>query len=375
MDRVDSNNTRPAATEPAATGPVATGPVGGLSDLLREAVARGASDLHLTAGAPPTVRVDGDLVPLESPVLTGEATRVMVEELLDTGRLAELDCSGESDLGYSAAGGRFRVNVYRRLGEFGIAIRSIPNSVPPLARLGLPAAVEALTRRPGGLVLVTGPTGSGKTTTLAAMIDSINERRPGHIISVEDPVEFVHRHKRCLVNQREVGSDTASFAEAVRRALRQDPDVILIGELRDPETISTALTAAETGHLVFATLHARDCGQAADRVIDAFPPHQQSQARAQLAGSLQGVLAQRLVPRACGGRVAACEVLVATPGVRNLLREQKTHQLYSAMQTGAGHGMQTLERALADLCRAGEVSLDEAERWANRPDELREAVG
>ena len=266
--------------------------------------------------------------------------------------------------------------MYFQRGPLGAAFRTVPSEIKSLGELGLPKVVEDLTEKPRGLVLVTGPTGSGKSTTLAAMIDKINETREEHIMSVEDPIEFLHHHKKCIVNQREVNQDTKSFAQALKHVLRQDPDVILVGEMRDLETISLAVTAAETGHLVFGTLHTQDAPQTVDRVIDVFPPHQQHQIRTQLANALQGIITQTLIPRRGGeGRVVACEVLVPTPGVRNLIREGKNHQIYSAMQTGGQFGMQTMDAALVDLVRRGLVSREEAERRSSNPDELRRLAG
>lgn len=324
----------------------------GLADFLLEMLEAGASDLHLTAGSPPVVRVDGEVRPLDHPPLTPAATRDLVYDILTDEQRRRLENDWELDFSYSVPGAaRFRVNVYFQRGSLGAAFRAVPHEIKSLNELGLPPVVESLTEKPRGLVLVTGPTGSGKSTTLAAMIDRINETRSGHIMSIEDPIEFLHRHKRCIVNQREVASDTRSFAAALRHVLRQDPDVILVGEMRDLETISLAVTAAETGHLVFGTLHTQDAPQTVDRIVDVFPPHQQGQVRAQLANALQGIVTQTLLKRRDGrGRVVACEVLVATPGVRNLIREGKNHQLYSAMQTGGKFGMQTLDAALASLC-------------------------
>ncbi len=349
----------------------------GLGDLLIEMLEAGASDLHLTAGSPPVIRVDGDVRPLDHPSLTPAATRDLVYDILTDEQRRRLENDWELDFSYSVPGAaRFRVNVYFQRGALGAAFRAIPHEIKSLDKLGLPAAMESLTEKPRGLVLVTGPTGSGKSTTLAAMIDRINETRSGHIMSIEDPIEFLHRHKRCIVNQREVSSDTRSFAAALRHVLRQDPDVILVGEMRDLETISLAVTAAETGHLVFGTLHTQDAPQTVDRIVDVFPPHQQGQVRAQLANALQGIITQTLLKRRDGrGRVVACEVLVATPGVRNLIREGKNHQLYSAMQTGGKFGMQTLDAALAGLVRQGLVSPEEAGRHAANPDELRRLTG
>ena len=349
----------------------------GLSDYLLEAVRLGASDLHVTAGLPPMVRVDGEVRPLEHPAMTSNITRDLIYDILSNEQRQRLENEWELDFSYTLPRtARFRVNVYFQKGALGAAFRAVPSETKSLSELGLPKAVEDMTEKPRGLVLVTGPTGSGKSTTLAAMIDKINETRSEHIMSVEDPIEFLHTHKKCIVNQREVNQDTRSFAAALRHVLRQDPDVILVGEMRDLETISLAITAAETGHLVFGTLHTQDAPQTVDRIIDVFPPHQQHQIRAQLANALQGVITQTLIPRWNGeGRVVACEVLVPTPGVRNLIREGKNHQIYSAMQTGGKFGMQTMDAALVDLVRRKRISHEEAERRSSNPEELRRLAG
>ena len=346
----------------------------GLDGYLFDALSMGASDLHVTAGMPPVARVDGEIRALPGPPLAPGAARCLIYGVLPDDARRRLEEDRELDLAYSPAPeARFRLNVFFQRDAVAAAFRAVPNEVRSLRDLGLPGAVEEMARRPRGLVLLTGPTGSGKSTTLAAMIDAINETRRAHIVSVEDPIEFVHRHKRSIVSQREVGRDTKSFARALRSALRQDPDVVLVGEMRDLETISLALTAAETGHLVLASLHTRDAPQAVDRVVDVFPPHGQPQVRAQLAGALQGVVSQALLPRLDkgGGRVLACEVLVPTPGVRNLIREGKTHQIHSAMQAGARFGMRTMDAALADLARRGLVAPEEAESRSDNPEELR----
>jgi twitching motility protein PilT len=294
-------------------------------------------------------------------------------DVLSTEQRQRLENNWELDFSYAVPHtARFRVNVYFQKGAVGAAFRLVPNEIKSIEELGLPHIVEDMTEKPRGLVLVTGPTGSGKSTTLAAMIDKINETRDEHIMSVEDPIEFLHEHKRCIVNQREVNQDTKSFAEALKHVLRQDPDVILVGEMRDLETISLAITAAETGHLVFGTLHTQDAPQTIDRVIDVFPPHQQHQIRAQLANALQGVITQTLLPRKdATGRVVACEILVPTPGVRNLIREGKNHQIYSAMQTGGRFGMRTMDASLVRLMRAGLISREEAEKRSSNLDELK----
>ncbi|MBV8304756.1 MAG: type IV pilus twitching motility protein PilT, partial [Acidimicrobiia bacterium] len=325
-----------------------------------------------TAGIPPTARVHGELKALtEFPVMNGSEIRRMIYAILAQKQRERFEGELELDTSHAVpALGRFRVNVFLQRDSMGAVIRVIPFDIVPLDQLGMPPAIAGLAALPRGLVLVTGPTGSGKSTTLAALIDIINSQKPIHIMTVEDPIEFLHRHKRAVVNQREVGEDTSSFASALKHVLRQDPDVILVGEMRDLETISTALTAAETGHLVFATLHTQDAPQSIDRVIDVFPAHQQQQIRVQLAASLQGIVTQQLVPRrGGGGRAVAAEVLIATPAVRNLIREGKTHQIYSAMQAGGRFGMQTMDQSLASLLKAGTIDLGTAlERCANEAD-------
>jgi twitching motility protein PilT len=344
------------------------------AQLLLEVINRRASDLHLTAGAPPMVRVRGRLTPVEDfPKLTPQATREIVYSILSEGQRQKFETNWQLDFAYQIPGtARFRVNAYFQRGAVGAALRLIPFEVVPLETLGLPPAVREFADRPRGLVLVTGPTGSGKSTTLASLIDIINSNREEHIMTVEDPIEFLHQHKRCIVNQRELGADTLSFADALKAALRQDPDVILVGEMRDIETISTAITAAETGHLVFATLHTQDTPQTIDRIIDVFPSAQQGQIRAMLSVALQGIMTQMLLPTADGsGRCVAAEVLVPTPAVRNLIREAKSHQIYSVLQTGGQHGMQTMDASLAQLVRAGKITSQLAEARAQSPEELR----
>jgi twitching motility protein PilT len=348
------------------------------ADLLLDVIARRASDLHLTAGAPPMVRVRGRLTPLEGyPKLGPTETREIVYSILTNDQRQRFETDWQLDFAYSVPRhARFRVNAYMQRGATGAAFRLIPAEIISIDDLGLPASVHEFTRKPRGIVLVTGPTGSGKSTSLAAMIDEINSSREEHIMTVEDPIEFLHSHKKCIVNQRELGSDAQSFAAALKAALRQDPDVILVGEMRDLETISTALTAAETGHLVFATLHTQSAPQTVDRVIDVFPAHQQDQVRVQLSVALQGVMTQQLLPTADGAaRCVACEVLVPTPAVRNLIREGKTHQIPSAMQTGSNVGMQTMDAALAQLVRSGKITQRLAEQRSSTPDELKRLLG
>jgi len=348
------------------------------ADILMEVVDRRASDLHLTAGAPPMVRVRGRLTPLEGfPILTPGDTREVVYSILSNDQRQRLETNWQLDFAYTIPGrARFRVNAYFQRAALGAAFRLIPFEIVPLEELGLPPAVTEFTTRPRGIVLVTGPTGSGKSTTLASIIDVINSTREEHIMTIEDPIEFLHHHKKCIVNQRELGSDATSFANAIKAALRQDPDVILVGEMRDIETIGTAITAAETGHLVFATLHTQDAPQTIDRIIDVFPSEQQSQIRVQLAVALQGVVTQQLLPTADGaGRVVASEVMIPTPAVRNLIREGKTHQLYSVLQTGGSVGMQTMDASLAQLVRSGKITRQLAESRSSTPDELRRLLG
>jgi twitching motility protein PilT len=348
------------------------------AEVLLEVINRRASDLHITAGTPPMVRVRGRLSPIDGyPVLTPTDTREIVYSILSNSQRQKLENNWQLDFAYQIPGtARFRVNAYFQRSAIGAAFRLIPFDVVPLETLGLPPVVAEFAKKPRGLVLVTGPTGSGKSTTLASLIDVINASREEHIMTIEDPIEFLHQHKKCVVNQRELGSDATSFADALKAALRQDPDVILVGEMRDMETIGTAITAAETGHLVFATLHTQDTPQTIDRIIDVFPPSQQGQVRAQLSISLQGIMTQMLLPTADGaGRCVAAEVLVPTPAVRNLIREAKTHQIYSVLQTGGSHGMQTMDAALAQLVRAGKITRQLAETRAHAPEEFRRLAG
>jgi len=348
------------------------------AEVLLEVISRRASDLHVTAGAPPMVRLRGRLTPLEGyPALTPTDTREIIYSILSNAQRQRLENNWQIDFAYSIPGqARFRVNAYFQRSAVGAAFRLIPFEVAPLESLGLPPAVADFANRPRGLVLVTGPTGSGKSTTLASLIDVINQSREEHIMTIEDPIEFLHQHKKCIVNQRELGSDATSFGDALKAALRQDPDVILVGEMRDLETIGTAITAAETGHLVFATLHTQDTPQTVDRIIDVFPSAQQGQIRAQLAVALQGIMTQMLLPTADGsGRCVATEVLVPTPAVRNLIRESKSHQIYSVLQTGGAHGMQTMDASLAQLVRAGKITRQLAESRAHSPEEMRRLIG
>ena len=349
-----------------------------LDEVLVRLVEAGGSDLHLTAGAPPALRVRGELVRLEEyGLLTAVELQKMIYGILTQRQRETFENELELDLSYTVPGrSRFRVNVFRQREALGAVMRVIPFEIKALEDLGVPASVAGFARLPRGFVLVTGPTGSGKSTTLASVIDLINRDRAGHIMTVEDPIEFLHPHKRCIVNQRERGTDTHSFADALKHALRQDPDVILVGEMRDLETIQVALTAAETGHLVLGTLHTQDAPQSVDRIIDVFPSAQQEQIRVMLAGTLQGVLCQQLLPTVDGkGRAAACEVMVATSAIRNLIREGKTHQMYSAIQAGKQYGMVTMDQSLADLVRAGRVTYEVALERANQPGEFKQLAG
>jgi len=349
-----------------------------INDLLKIAAERRASDLHVKVGSHPVIRVDGELVPLvELKRLMQEDTIAMAFSIMSSRQKEKFKNNYEIDIAYSVPGlGRFRCNIFQQRGTVGMVLRVIPVKILSIRELMLPTILEKICEERRGLILCTGTTGSGKSTTLAAMIDYINSHRTEHIMTVEDPIEFLHHHKRSIVNQREVGEDTHSFAQALKHVLRQDPDVILVGEMRDLETISTALTAAETGHLVFATLHTQDAPQSIDRVIDVFPPHQQQQIRVQLASALQGIVCQQLLPKAgMLGRTVAAEVLVATPAVRNLIREGKTHQIYSAMQAGAKFGMLTMDQSLAGLVRSGTVAMATAVERSSNEDDLRRLVG
>jgi twitching motility protein PilT len=348
-----------AATRPASYAHGSDDMALHLDDLLRYAVSVGASDLHVTAGLPACIRLNGAIRPIEGcPVLENEQIRDMVFGILPQSLRERFEAEKELDTSHSIADvGRFRLNVFQQRGTVAAALRSIPHEIPAFEVLGIPEAIRSFTDMRRGLVLVTGPTGSGKSTTLASLVDIINRSKPLHIITVEDPIEFLHTHKRAMVNQREVGQDTTSFSEALRRVLREDPDVILVGEMRDLETISMALTAAETGHLVFGTLHTQDAPQTIDRIIDVFPTNQQEQVRTMLAGSLEGVVTQQLLLNADGtGRLACCEVMVCTSAIRNLVRSAKTHQIYSLMQTGGQYGMQTMDQGLAKLVRTGRIT-------------------
>ena len=340
---------------------------------LEQAVKRRASDLHLAVRSQPAIRVRGAIELLAgTPTLDPEAMRSLLYGILTTEQQKRFELERQIDLTYSVPGvARFRLNVFMEREALAAAFRVVPHELKTLEELGLPESLADLTKLPRGLVVVTGPTGSGKSTTLAAMIDEINRTRTDHIITIEDPIEFMHRHKRCIVNQREIGTDASGFGAALRAALRQDPDVILVGEMRDLETIATALTAAETGHLVFGTLHTQSASSTIDRIIDVFPGEQQDQIRAQIAGSLQGVVTQSLLPTADGqSRVAALEILIPDDAIRNLIRQAKVEQIYSYMQTGSRSGMQTLEQSLADLVLRRVVTAEEAVVRSSRREEL-----
>ncbi|MFF5993506.1 type IV pilus twitching motility protein PilT [Lysinibacillus sp. KU-BSD001] len=338
-----------------------------IKELLLHAYNQKASDLHLTVGVPPVYRVNGKLSHYGDEVVTPEVVNEMVRDILPDFKIAEFDEKGETDFNYTLEGYcRFRVNAYHQRNAGAIAARLISSEIPTIEKLNMPQVLYELADKPQGLILVTGPTGSGKSTTLAAMIDYINENKAKHIITLEDPIEYVHHHKQSIINQREIGIDTGSFANGLRASLRQDPDIILVGEMRDLETISTAITAAETGHLVFGTLHTSSAPTTIDRIIDVFPPHQQGQIRIQLANVLQGIISQRLFVRKGGqGRVAATEILVGVPAVTNLIRNEKVHQIPSVMQTSRALGMHTLESSIQSLVSNGTVSLQEVRPYMN----------
>ncbi|WP_332649382.1 type IV pilus twitching motility protein PilT [Lysinibacillus sp. 54212] len=339
----------------------------GIRELLQRAYEEKASDLHVTIGIPPVYRVDGRLRQYGDISVTAEMVEGMVRDILPHYKVAEFEAKGETDFNYALDGlCRFRVNAYHQRNAGAIAARLISSSIPTIESLNMPSVLYELAQKPQGLILVTGPTGSGKSTTLAAMIDYINENKAKHIITLEDPIEYLHSHKKSIINQREIGVDTESFANGLRASLRQDPDIILVGEMRDLETISTAITAAETGHLVFATLHTSSAPTTIDRIIDVFPPHQQGQIRIQLANVLQGIISQRLfVRKDTKGRIAATEILVSVPSVSNLIRNEKIHQIPSVMQTSKALGMNTLESSIQALVSSGKVSLEEARPYMN----------
>ncbi|MCT4595186.1 MAG: type IV pilus twitching motility protein PilT [Anaeromicrobium sp.] len=341
-------------------------------DLLKKTVEAKASDLHITVAVPPVIRVNGNLERLDEKSLCPEDTISLAEELLTERQLEDLQEKGEIDISFSNPGlGRFRVNVYKQRGSYGIAVRSVALNIPTIEELGFPPVIRELSRKQRGLILVTGPTGSGKSTTLASMIDSINKERSSHILTLEDPIEYLHKHNKSIVNQREIGNDSHSFANALRAALRQDPDVILVGEMRDLETISIAITAAETGHLVLSTLHTIGAAKTIDRIIDIFPSNQQQQIRVQLSTVLEGIVSQQLLEKADGsGRVASLEIMTATTAIRNLIREGKTHQLQSSIQTGKKFGMKTMDNSLLELYNNMLIDRKTALTYAVDPDRL-----
>ncbi|SHE51107.1 twitching motility protein PilT [Caldanaerobius fijiensis DSM 17918] len=346
-------------------------------ELLTEAVSRKASDLHITIGIPPVLRINGHLVRTDYQPLRAEDTEAFVQQLMSREQYEILKQKGEIDFSYSLHGvGRFRINAYKQRGTFSLAIRMVALNVPSIEELGLPLIVKDLAMKTRGLVLVTGPTGSGKSTTLAAMIDLINSNRECHILTLEDPIEYLHKHKKSIVNQREIGYDSMSFASALRSALREDPDVILVGEMRDLETMQIALTAAETGHLVLSTLHTIGAAKTIDRIVDVFPPYQQQQIKVQLSMVLEGVISQQLLRSADGNkRVLATEVMVATPAIRNLIREGKTFQIQSSVQTGAKYGMHTMDSSIANLYKNGIITLEEAQMYAMEPENMLMLLG
>ncbi|MEM7773512.1 MAG: type IV pilus twitching motility protein PilT [Cyanobacteria bacterium P01_A01_bin.37] len=347
-----------------------------IEDLMEEVIERGGSDLHLSAGLPPYIRISGKLTPTEHEPMSPEACQRLIFSMLNNSQRKNLEQTWELDCSYGVKGlARFRVNVYKDRGTYAACLRALSSKIPSMDLLGLPPIVRELSEKPRGLILVTGPTGSGKSTTLASMINEINMTRPEHILTVEDPIEFVYEPVKSLIHQRQIGEDTKSFGNALKAALREDPDVILVGEMRDLETISLAISAAETGHLVFGTLHTSSASQTVDRMVDVFPPEQQTQVRVQLSNSLVAVLSQCLVSKANPkpgefGRVMAQEIMVVTPAISNLIREGKTAQIYGAIQTGGRLAMQTLEKVLADLYKTGTISFDSAMAKTSRPDEL-----
>ncbi|MBI4709682.1 MAG: type IV pilus twitching motility protein PilT, partial [Nitrospirae bacterium] len=343
-----------------------------LYDLLKIMIEKNASDLHISTGSPPRIRIDGKLVSLDGPPLMPADTKALCYSILMDSQKHKFEETNELDLSFGIKGlSRFRANMFMQRGAVAGAFRTIPFNIKPLRELGLPDTIIELARKPRGLILVTGPTGCGKSTTLAAIIDKINNERSEHIITIEDPIEYLHSHKKCLINQREVTSDTESFKSALKYILRQDPDVVLIGEMRDLETIMAALTVSETGHLTFATLHTNSAVQTINRIIDVFPPHQQEQVRVQLSFVLEAIISQQLLPKKAGGRVLAVEVMIPNPAIRNLIREDKIHQIYAMMQTGqTKFGMQTMNQSLFELYNNGAITYDDALSKSPVPDEL-----
>lgn len=343
-----------------------------IQEFLTMMIQKGGSDAHIKVGMPPGIRINGKITPQGETPLTGADTEAIAKQVLDEEKFKKFEYCGDIDSSYSVPGlARFRVNVMRQRGAISLVLRAIPMVIPTFAQLGLPEICKSLALKPRGLVLVTGPTGSGKSTTLAAMIDLYNSHEHGHILTMEDPIEFLHKDKKCYINQREVGNDTQDFNQALRRALRQDPDVILVGEMRDLESISLAVTAAETGHLVFGTLHTTSAAKSVDRIVGVFPPDQQTLVRMQLAGTLQGIISQTLLPKIGGGRIAAMEILIATDAIRALIRENKLSQITSSMQTGKKQGHQLLEDHMNDLIAAKMVKPEDAVAKANMPEMIR----
>lgn len=345
-----------------------------IQDLLQLTISRKASDLHLVSGYAPTIRVDGQLVALEAPVLDVGTINTLISPLLNPTQKEAFEANSELDFGYSFGEGRFRINVYMQKGTMAVAFRLIPLTIRGIDELNLPPICHNLAQLKQGFVLVTGPTGQGKSTTIAAIIDEINKNYGGHILTIEDPIEYVYSASKALVSQREVGLDTHSWLSALRGALREDPNIVLVGEMRDYETIAAALTVAETGHLVFATLHTNSAAQTIDRIVDVFPENQQAQVRLQLSGTLEAIISQRLVPGMSGGRVPAAEVLIATPAIRSIVREGKTHLIDNVIQTSAEFGMMTMDMSLAKMVATGKISFDTAQAYAGSPDDLRALV-
>ncbi|WP_442786207.1 type IV pilus twitching motility protein PilT [Isachenkonia alkalipeptolytica] len=347
-----------------------------INEMLKTVMFKGASDLHITVGLRPMIRVNGELLESEFPVLGPEDTKELVYQILKERHKNTLEEKGEVDLSYTYPGlSRFRINAYRQRGSYAMALRAIPMEIPDIEDLYLPEVLRTLANKRRGIILVTGPTGSGKSTTLAAMINHINKTRKEHIVTLEDPIEYLHRHNRSIINQREIGGDTENFANSLRASLRQDPDVILVGEMRDLETIATALTAAETGHLVLATLHTIGAAKTIDRVIDVFPPHQQQQVRVQLSGVIEGIISQQLLQTADGqARRAALEIMVATPAIRNLIREGKSHQIQTSIQTGAKLGMETMDKSLINLYNRGLITKENLYKYCVDPDTIKRYV-
>ncbi len=346
-----------------------------MKQLLEEMVQRNSTDLHLTTGAPPMYRIDGELVPTNYEIMTPELIQNLIYSVLNDQQRKKFEMEWELDFSFGIAGlSRFRGNTFRQRGSVASAIRTIPFEIRGFKQLGIPIVVQELAGRPKGLILCTGPTGSGKSTTLAAVIDKVNSERRCHIVTVEDPIEYLFRHKKAIINQRQVGSDTKSFANALKYVLREDPDVVMVGEMRDPETIGTTLTIAETGHLTLATLHTNSAAESIHRIIDVFPPHQQGQVRAQLAFVVEGVVTQQLLPKIGGGRVLAAEVMVATPAIRALIRDEKEHQIYSTIQAGLKYGMQTMNQSLYTLYAKRLITLETAFNFTPNIEEFEHMV-